>query len=103
MEEAAKPSSSNGQPIKTIKSSGKSLKLSKKISASSSVSSSSKDSVKKVPLARKEYATRLSGCGVFETTADTTIPATNIKSAQILIQGKIPALPIAFCIFRHLL
>ena len=46
-EEAAKPLSSKGQAIKTIKSSGKSLTLSKKISASSSVSSSSKDSVKK--------------------------------------------------------
>ena len=87
----------------SIKSSRKSLTLSKKISASSSVSSSSKDFVKEVPSARKEYATRLSGCGVLETTADTTIPTTNRKSAQSLIQGKISTLSIAFCIIRHLL
>ena len=85
-----------------MKSSGKSITLSKKISVSSSMSTSSKDTVKKVPLARKEYATRLCGCGVLETTADTTIATTNKRSAQSLIQGKISKLSIAFCIFRHL-
>ena len=55
-----------------MKSSAKSLPVSKKISVSSSVSPSNKDTSKKVTSSRKEYATRLSGHGVLETTADTT-------------------------------
>ena len=66
------------------------------------MSTSSKDTVKKVPSARKEYATRLSNHGVLETTADTTIAATHRRTAQSLMQGKISKLSIAFCIFRYL-
>ena len=91
-----------GHPPKTIKSSTKSLPVSKKISVSSSVSSSIKDTSKKVTLSRKEYATRLSGHGVLETTADTTIPAASRRSAQSLIQGNILKLSFAFCKFTGL-
>ena len=85
-EEAGKLSLSKGHPLKTMKSSAKSLPVSKQISVSNSVSSSSKDTIKIVTSARKEYATRLFGHGVQKTTADTTILTTSRRSAQSLIQ-----------------
>ena len=100
--EAGKLLSSKGHPLKTMKSSAKSLSVSKKIPVSSSVSSSDKDTSKKVTSSRKEYATRFSGHGVLETTVDTTIPAASRRSAQSLIQGNILKLSFAFCKFTGL-
>ena len=87
-QQPVKLSLSEGHPLKTIKSS-KSIQMSRKSAVSSSESTSSKDTSKNITSTRKEYATRLSGDGVLETTADTAIPAATKRSAQSLIQGNL--------------
>ena len=101
-EVAEKLSSSKGHPLKTIKSSVKSLPVSKKIAVSSSVSSNNKDTGKKVTSSRKEHATRLSGHSVLETIADTSNPTASKRYPQSLIQGNISKLSFAFCKFTAL-
>ena len=88
-EQPVKLSSSKGHPLKSIKSSTKSLQVSRKSAVSSSVSSSNKDTSKNITSTRKEYATRLSGHGVLDTTGDTAHPASTKRSAQSLIEGNI--------------
>ena len=88
-QQPVKLSSSKGHPVKIIKSSTKSMQISRKSAVSSSDYLTTKDTSKNVTSTRKEYATRLSIHGVLETTVDMSIATATKRSVQSLIQGNL--------------